>query len=548
MVLLDSNNNTIKTAQYLSLLEICVYNTKLRNCNRRTALTPIGRSLTRKVSDVVRSHYPVYEQANLAAEIRTVLTSLGNGLIPGVAYDTAWVARLAKHYPQYRFGEALEWLRRNQNEDGTWGSTVLHYHDRFASTLAAIVALREVGRSSRDQRRVSRGESALWTLVSRLGRDDSDTVGFPVVAAALSEDAAALGLDVPRPPIRYATAYKKKVQHLLAQPKRDWRHSPLSFSLEGMWRAVGDQDEALEAERSVASSPAATAAYLFTHENASALESLGALMQDDGGIPAFTSIDFFEITWSLARLQAVHAIDPQMPEVRQFLDHLWNAWSPEKGLHFSSFFRVCDLDLTSAAFTLLRWGGYPVDADAFEYYEMEDHFCTYHQETNPSPSTHLRLLIALQSCPDHPKQPAWRQKALKALRQFDENGSYRWDKWHASPYYVGNLAIYALHRIDPELATSRLKWILKTQRDDGGWGYLDQSTPEETAYCLDALLLWDRMVDSIDPAIIRQAADFLSARSLNQDYTPLWISKGLFAPHNIVKATIWSALYQYMEW
>lgn len=497
---------------------------------------------------MVRSHYPVYEQANLATEIRSVLSSLGNGQIPGVAYDTAWVARLTQYYPQHGFDEALEWLRRNQNEDGTWGSSVLHYHDRFASTLAAIVALREVGRGSRDQRRVSRGESALWTLVSRLGRDDSDTVGFPVVSAALSEDATTLGLDVPRPPIRYATAYKKKVERLLAQPKRDWRQSPLSFSLEGLWRAVGSDDEVLEGELSVASSPAATSAYLFNHEHEGALGNLSALMQPDGGIPAFTSIDFFEITWALARLQAVRAVDPRMPEVRQFLDRLWGAWSPETGLHFSSLFKVCDLDLTSAAFTLLRWGGYPVDANAFEYYEMEDHFCTYHEETNPSPSTHLRLLIALQSCPDHPKQPAWRQKAIKALRQFDENGSYWWDKWHASPYYVGNLAVYALHRLDPELALSRLKWILKTQRDDGGWGYLDKSTPEETAYCLDALLLWDRMVDTVDPAIIRQAADFLSAHSMNQDYTPLWISKGLFAPHNIVKATIWSALYQYMEW
>ncbi len=497
---------------------------------------------------MVRSHYRVQEQADLAIEIDTLLANLGKGQISTVAYDTAWVARLAKYYPGYDFEQSLEWLRRNQNEDGTWGAPLLHYHDRFASTLAAIVALREVGSGSRDQRRVKRGEGALWTLVSRLGRDDSDTVGFPIVSAALSEDAVALGLDIPRPPTRYAAAYKKKVQSLLEQPTRDWRSSTLSFSLEGLWRAVGKDDIVLEGDRSVASSPAATAAYLFEHQHIGALDGLLAIRQPDGGIPAFATIDLFEITWSLCQLQLVGALDPKLPGVRHFLDHLWQLWSRNSGMYFTSLFHVRDLDMTSAVFTLLRWGGYPVEADVFEQYEMEDHFCTYPLETNPSPSTHLRLLLALQSCPEHPKQPAWRRKALNALRRFDENGSYWWDKWHASPYYVGSLAIYALHRLDPELAISRLKWICRTQRDDGGWGYLDQSTAEETAYCLNALLLWDRMVDAIDPVIIRQAADFLSAHSQEQDYTPLWISKGLYTPFSITKATIWSALYQYLEW
>jgi hypothetical protein len=315
-----------------------------------------------------------------------------------------------------------------------------------------------------------------------------------------------------------------------------------------MWQAVLPDDVVLEGD-SVASSPAATAAYLFEHPDDQALSGLLGLIQDDGGIPAFTSIDLFEITWSLYLLHSVNAINHQMPEVRRFLDYLWSLWSPEHGLHFSRYFRVPDLDLTSASFVLLRWGGYPVQADVFEYFEMEDHFCTYQQESNPSPSAHLRLLLALQSCPEHPKQRAWRQKALAALRQYDENGSYWWDKWHSSPYYVGNLAIHALHRIDPELAASRLKWILKTQNDDGGWSYLDdRSTPEETAYCLDALLTWDRLVDVIDPVVITRAAEFLSSHSQDQDYTPLWITKGLFAPHNIVKATICSAQFQYMEW
>src|SRR6185369_17272479 len=137
----------------------------------------------------------------------------------------------------------------------------------FASTLAAIVALREAKANPRDERRVKRGENALWRLVGRLGRDDSDTVGFPIVSASMTQEAIELGLNVPLPPIRYAAAYRKKVQSLLTQPKRDWRMNALSFSIEGLWRALGEEDQVLEANSSVASSPAATAAYLFNHSD-----------------------------------------------------------------------------------------------------------------------------------------------------------------------------------------------------------------------------------------------------------------------------------------
>src|SRR5690606_26426547 len=180
------------------------------------------------------------------------------GKIHGVPYDTAWIARLATRYPGYDFEESTEWLRHNQHEDGTWGASQLHYHDRFVSTLAAVVALREAGANGRDARRVQRGEDALWKLANHLGRDASDTVGFPIISTSLAQDAQQLGLDIPRFPIRYEAAYKRKVHALLSQPNRDWRFNVISFSFEGLWRTIGEGDQVLEANYSVASSPAAT--------------------------------------------------------------------------------------------------------------------------------------------------------------------------------------------------------------------------------------------------------------------------------------------------
>lgn len=486
------------------------------------------------------------DTAALGMEFDTLLSSLGQGKIRGAAYDTAWAARLEKHYPG-RFMDSLEWLRRNQFEDGTWGADVLHYHDRFASTLAAVVALKEVGKDSRDERRVQRGVAALWRLVSKLSRDDSDTVGFPVVAAVLGRDAAALGLDIPRPTIRYGDAYRRKVEKMLGRSQRDWRTSALSFSLEGLWHDIAESDIVLEANGSVASSPAATAAYLFTRNDEAALKYLLSIKEADGSMPALAPVDVFDITWSLSQLQDIDLVNPQDPQIRRALDHLWQRWSPETGLYYSSYFRVPDLDITSASFALLRWGGYPVQADVFEYFEMDDHFCTYRDESHPSSAAHLRLLLALQACPEHPKQPAWMEKALGALRRYDANGTFWWDKWHASPYYVTNLAMRAFARVDRELAASRLKWVERTQNDDGGWGYFDQSTVEETAYCLDTLLLWRRLGESVDPGILEAGANFLRSWGNKEAYTPLWISKGLYTPYNIVKSILLSARYHLME-
>lgn len=484
-------------------------------------------------------------------QIQELLGKLGEGRVDGVAYDTAWAARLTKHYPRPAFESALRWLRHHQSSDGSWGAPLIHYHDRFISTLAAIVTLKDAGKHSRDYRRIKRGEDALWKLVGRLSRDDSDTVGFPILSASLAEDAAALGLDVPRPPIRYGESYRQKVNALLHQQKLNWRASTLTFSFEALRSALnGSKPEQLvEQNHSISASPAATAGYLLVHPDEASADYLerAITLEGTGAVPGFAPIDTLEILWSLDRLRLANAIQPDQPRVRQLLDQLWEKWSPEKGISFSSSFPIPDIDDTAACFILLVWGGYPVNADVFNYYERENHFCCYPEETNPSPSTHLRLLAALRHAMDHPKYEQWEQKILDALRRFDENGSFWWDKWHTSPYYVTNIAIHALQGVADDLARSRLKWILRTQNDDGGWGYLGHSTPEETAYCLETLLYWDRKVERLDAQQIEDAGKYLLARVADQKYPPLWISKGLFTPTHIVAATLWGSALQFLN-
>jgi len=497
---------------------------------------------------VVTVAQEVCEKDLIAHEIQAVLDALGTGRVAGVAYDTAWVARLTPHYPGHDFEHSLEWLRRNQYEDGTWGAPLIHYHDRFISTLAAIVALQEVGRDSRDKRRIKRGEDALWKLVGKLGRDDSDTVGFPVLAAALTEEATALGLEVPLPPIRFAEPYRKKVKALLSQPKRNWRNSTLTFSLEALRLAVADGDDVLETNHSVSISPSASAAYLLSHHDTGVLQYLQdvAKAHPSGAFPALAPIEIFEIAWSLSHLIRAGAVDNNHPKVRQALDYLWDSWSPRTGVSQSSNFSVPDIDDTAACFAILQWGGYPVSPEVFENYELDTHFCCYPGETNPSPSVHVRLLMALRVSGYNKKITAWIEKVLGALQRFDENGSFWWDKWHSSPYYVNAASLIALQGIADDLAYARLKWILRTQNDDGGWGYLGESTPEETAYCLEALLIWDKAVMRVERSRLDAAARFLRPHINDREFTPLWIGKSLYTPYYNVKAAILSALFSYI--
>lgn len=496
---------------------------------------------------IAERHPRAIELDILKHEIDTLLPQLGEGKVLGVAYDTAWVARLAPRFPQAGFDACLEWLRENQHEDGSWGAPLLHYHDRFISTLAAVVALREAGRDPKDAQRVKQGEHALWQIVGRLGRDDSDTVGFPILSAALAEDALRLGLDVPLPPLRFAEPYRKKVNALLNQPARTWTNSPVVFSLEALRQSIQRSDSVLAANHSVGISPAATAGYLLEFEDDKALGFLKTLLDRDGtgAIPALSPIDIFENAWAMLHLSSAGAIDPADPKVIRVLDMLNASYTSGTGVSYSNFFGVQDADDTAAVYAALRWGGYTPSAAIFELFEAQDYFYCYHGETNPSTSAQVRLLQALRHAHDHPARDRWLLKILNYLCQIDTNGSFWWDKWHASPYYVNSAAISALHELDDDLMRARLKWILRTQNPDGGWGYLGESTQEETAYCLSALMYVDREIGCVDPTVLDRAALFLCNHLHDTHYTALWIGKSLYAPQRVVQAAVLGALYAY---
>src|SRR5260221_3454835 len=103
------------------------------------------------------------ELSALREHIRTLLPLLGGGKVDSVAYDTGWVARLPSAYFGPGVEKSLEWLRRHQHEDGSWGADILHYHDHFISTLSAVGALRQAWHDEKHEHRIPEAVQGLWT-------------------------------------------------------------------------------------------------------------------------------------------------------------------------------------------------------------------------------------------------------------------------------------------------------------------------------------------------------------------------------------------------
>jgi hypothetical protein len=86
-----------------------------------------------------------------------------------------------------------------------------------------------------------------------------------------------------------------------------------------------------------------------------------------------------------------------------------------------------------------------------------------------------------------------------------------------------------------------VSWILETQKPNGSWGFYNFSTAEETAYCLQALILWKRYGGKIPAGRIEQGSYWLANNCL-PPYPPFWIDKSLYCPELLVQSSILSAL------
>ena len=481
---------------------------------------------------------------HLHQQAQQLLKEIGAGQMTNSAYDTAWLARL-KDLDEPMADEALEWLRANQLEDGSWGANEpLYYHDRVICTLAAIIALTKRG-LPQDRVRVQRALPRLEAFQKKLSiNSQGETVAFEMIFPTLMAEAEALGLIPGGTRFSYDMARFREVKLANSPGGLISRFTTMAHSAE---MAGSDGLHLLDVKKnlqenngSIGYSPAATA--FFVLQIRTDLKALAYLrsVNVNGGVPNVGPIDIVEHAWVLWNLSLIDPFDNDLLSLSySSLEFLEANWHPEKGVGFASGYTPKDGDDTSMVYEVLARFDRLADIKTLLYYEEDDRFRCFDLETNSSISTNIHVLGALRQAGLKREHPVV-QKVRYFLCQQQTTQKFWIGKWHISPYYPTSHAIIASAGYDDTLVEKAVDWILTTQNRDGSWGYYNP-TAEETAYCLQALAIWKRHGQPVPDDVLQRGAIWL-ADHMDPPYPPLWIGKCLYCPTLVVRSAILSAL------
>jgi halimadienyl-diphosphate synthase len=486
-------------------------------------------------------------------EVKELLNTMGAGHMNAMAYDTGWLARLTE-YDSELARDALGWIADNQLADGSWGAPgVMYYHDRIVSTLSAMIALMQKGRRAHDRTQIESGLAALERITSGatqgLASDPNGaTVGFELICPTLIAEAEQLGIikqQKDRILGRMKQLREQKMSKLAGMKIN--RHFTPAFSCEMAGKdghAVLDVENLQESNGSIANSPSATA-YFVSHVKEGDTEALEYLrsVPRERGLPFAYPFNVFErawIIWNLS-LSATLASNPEIQQAMEpHLSFLQNTWRQGQGIGFADSYTPCDADDTAVAHEMLGKYKNFSDEAALRQYEGKEYFHCYPLEANPSVSANIHILGALKQAGLEKTHPM-AQKGLFFLRTARTTNGYWHDKWHISPYYsTSHMVIAALGYAD-ELCRDAIEWMINTQKLDGSWGSFGESTAEETAYCIQALMFWQIQKGNINKSIIERASRWLEDH-FEKPYPSLWIGKALYCPKFVVKSSILSAL------
>jgi len=498
---------------------------------------------------------------NYIDQARNLLSNLDQRMSPSI-YDVAWLARLKDDGGGPRWPLLQEWLLSRQKEDGSWGSSIRHYHhDRVICTLVAAIALAENGEGQATSSAISRARHFLWQNTHLIYRDPAsvELIAFELLFPTLMQEAQVRGLQVAQHTYGYNTIRVKKLglipPHLLYSPKVTTVHS-----LEFLGQAVSPKDlqKALFPNGSLGNSPSATAFYIHVSQangdsdHRASEAYLQKAMAHVNPVLYLYPFRNFELIWAL---NCFFMLDDEFPFEKVLPAGIAERLQTQlnrDGIGLDEEFGIPDGDITSVTLHLLQRMGQEVDPAILTNFEVPDAalFRTYQFERNPSTGTNIHALEALRLMRNYPNREEKMQGIIAHLLGARQYNLYWTDKWHASPLYATSHALVALLRMGSKVADyclDTIDWLANTQRSDGSWGFYDRGTAEETAYVLVALRQAARY-KYIDPDVFKKGVDFLLETSEleNPDvqYPELWIGKCLYSPYDIVKSAILAALIQ----
>ncbi|TME47103.1 MAG: hypothetical protein E6I56_05080 [Chloroflexi bacterium] len=479
--------------------------------------------------------------------VRQLLASLQQGAISAAAYDTAFVARLRDqdNANQLAYPQAIRWLLRNQNADGSFGTSLPIPKEKVISTLSALLAIADLpqdvqdGAAHRARTRALRylyEDTATW-------QTGPDMAGFELLLPALLDEAKARELPLPYERFMGIIAQRDaKIGHI--PPRLIYNvPTPLLHSLEYLGGRL-DVEAAraqLSPNGSFANSPSATAFFLAKTRDERANEYLARLLRNrgDGSLPTVEPFEVFEIAWVLYNLARA---DQRPKEAEPLVRYLAQALTDD-GVGVAKEGLRADADDTALTLTVLHQYGYPISAGPLRPFEGVNYFFTFPLERDASVTANAHVLEVLRAVSAFPRQYVIQQKVIKYLRDARVDGDHWVDKWHGSPFYATAHAVFALITSAPDVCEPAFSWFLKTQRDDGSWGWFDRGTAEETAYAVQALMLAPEALQVRLAAPLHKAAQYLNETE-DEPVTPMWIGKTLYGPSQFIRSAVLSAQIQ----
>lgn len=480
------------------------------------------------------------------------LLGMGGGRISASVYDTAQVLRA--YPPPGGVIPGLEWLKRQQQVDGGWGSPAAPLYRRI-STIAAVLALHQYKEIVDAAEHIAAGldhlrfQRELWANTV----PDSLPVGAELIYPYLIDEAARLKLHIPRQGNTALLSQGRKKLKYISLIKPDAGSPPMHS-----WEAWGDESEAdyLDGAGSIGHSPAATAVWLsrlpkdeqtepLRHQAEAYLHQAAQVTGYNipGVVPGIWPINRFELAFGLYPLLIADLLSQQSLQkaLQPQLDALGFALT-NQGIGLSDHFYQ-DGDDTAAALAILHAAGYVLDPSVLDRFRGDGVYYAFAGEIQLSVSLTARAVHTLRLFGQRDKA------AVQYLLDMQgENGRWKDDKWHISWLYNTLHALLALAAEPSGYAAVMHAQddLIQSQHHSGGWGVNHEATTSETAYALLALYTLHKenlLTDAGRRAFHKgQAYLYQFSEQSNLDRPALWIEKELYTPPRIEKMFELSAL------
>lgn len=476
-----------------------------------------------------------------------------HGTLLSTAYDTSYVALLDESISV----DALNWLKENQNSDGSWGKGPFFF--KLMETAAATYALLVRGYA------FSSGIKWLNNHLHQIEELSSNThssytgVGYSIYIPIILYNLYQLNTSLKSDLIEKLHIKRCKLFNDIDISQLLESHKHLLFSLEGFEiEYKGENLDLFLIDGSVAASVSASAWYAKngnTQQRENIIRYLQKAQNEDGGWPQFYPLKEMTTLYTLYPLYKSLGFLP-FPDP---IDAIVASW--KNGMSFSRLFQIPDLDDTVLSIIL----GFDKSLEILDKFERSYGYEGYQTRVAkkslrmgdagmmefPGISCNLHTLDLLLKSGKNMND--YRIKLI--LKMFDRYfQSYKFlstDKWHISPAYNNNRGVLVFSHVHKEYATKCYDFFVENMKENGLWGNFGCEI-EDTSFAIHSILYYNKHVSPIELEPYEIAFSFLfndieSTLLAVKDSSPQWIAKGLYRPLEMIQGGIIAAYLLFIE-